>query len=455
MKIFLSLSTLFLLSGIFNNIRASVLAVVDTGIDITHLDIAPSVWVNPVDLGGNNFDEDRNGFLNDVNGWNFVENNAILINGKYTKYLTPEIRRFFEIQSNVSTGNVEKEDILWAKKQLRNKKFLRYLSIYSNYMHGTHVGGIAIQGTKDARLLSVKLGTAGSAEAMESSVGSAGQNRPFWGGTGSSGYLSYIVKSHTNSLTEIVDYLDGHDADVANFSFGVSYQHAKEIVTDLMVSDVFASSYYIEKATRSFLTQLIEEGRKMVKRAPDTLFVIAAGNEGTNNDTLWTFPANLNSENTISVAATLMDRSLASFSNYGKRTVDIAAPGVAIRSTVPGNEYLPVSGTSQAAPFVAKAASMVQDANPTLSPKQIKKILMKTVAKKSFLKNKIISGGVLHEERAVYAAELSNVMSVDSAIEHSLKEISDPFIAKSNPNPFAEELKELVLPLPSIFSLAR
>ena len=146
---------------------------------------------------------------------------------------------------------------------------------------------------------------------------------------------------------------------------------------------------------------------------------------------------------------------MASFSNYGEETVDIAAPGVSIYSTVPGNEYLSVSGTSQAAPLVTRVASMIKDSNSELTPKQIKKILMQTVTKKSFLKGKIASGGVVNQKRAVYAAELSNVMGLDLAIKYSLKAINNPVVAKSNGVPFKEELKDLVLPLPSIFSLER
>ena len=454
MKIFFYLSTFFVLLGSWDNLRASVLAVVDTGVDINHIDIAPAVWINPLDLAGNDYDEDGNGFLNDVNGWNFAENNEVLIERRYVKYLTPEMKRFFKIQSDMSSGNISYEDIKWAKSQLKDKRFLRSMVIYSNFMHGTHVAGIAVKGTTDARLLTVKLNTAGSSSMLRAKTGEIKSDgmllKENWR---SEEYLLFLVQSHVDMLTDIVGYLDGHNADVANLSFGLSYEHARDIVAEAISYDIFGRRRDIEKMTKALLDVFMVEGRKMVKRAPDTLFVLAAGNEGTNNDLFEAFPANINAENTITVGATFKDYGLASFSNYGAQTVEIAAPGVSIRSAVPGNEYLDVSGTSQAAPLVAKVASMVKDGNPSLSPKQIKKILMETVTKKSFLTDKIVSGGVLHQERAVYAAELSNIMNLDLAIEYSLKEISDPLTAKSNFNPFAEELKDLVLPLPSIFSL--
>ena len=460
MRIFLYASLFFTFVNIFNNVQASVVAIVDTGVDIEHIDISSSVWTNPVDLSGNMYDEDRNGYLNDINGWNFVENNGVLIDQRYIKYLTPEVKRFFDIQSDVANGNIDQESIHWAKRKLRNRKFLRMVSTYSSFMHGTHVGGIAIKETTDASLLTVKLSTAGSGASSilegEEAAAQAKEMHHWRKKRGGKNFISSIVDSQMDSLNEIVDYLGGHNADVANFSFGLSYQYAKEIVDDYAGWSVsYGDHQELDRLTKKLLSELLVEGRKMVQRTPDTLFVIAAGNEGTDNDALWAFPANINSDNTITVAATFEDGTLASFSNYGRETVDIAAPGVAIKSTVPGNEYLSVSGTSQAAPFVTRAASMVKDSNPMLSPKEIKQILMATVTKKSFLERKVASGGVLNQERAVYAAELSNVMSINAAIQYSLVEVEDPFIAKSNIGPFAEELKHLVLPLPNLFEMER
>src|SRR5690606_10906985 len=113
--------------------------------------------------------------------------------------------------------------------------------------------------------------------------------------------------------------------------------------------------------------------------APNTLFVLAAGNDGMDNDRFPTAPANVKLDNAITVAATMNNEDLASFSNYGARMVDVAAPGVGILSSVPGNDRLHLSGTSQAAPYVSNVAGRIVDANLALRPAQIRTILMETV----------------------------------------------------------------------------
>ncbi len=105
-------------------------------------------------------------------------------------------------------------------------------------------------------------------------------------------------------------------------------------------------------------------------RAAGVIFVAAAGNEANNNDVNPSYPANINYDNVISVAATDSSDRLASFSNFGATSVDIAAPGVGILSTTPNNTYSSFSGTSMATPFVAGAAALVWSANPTLTYSQ-------------------------------------------------------------------------------------
>lgn len=97
------------------------------------------------------------------------------------------------------------------------------------------------------------------------------------------------------------------------------------------------------------------------------LFVAAASNEGQNNDAVNTYPANYFLSNVVSVAATDRSDRLASFSNYGRRSVSVAAPGVDILNTLPGGAYGSLSGTSMAAPHVAGLAGLIASYYPNIS----------------------------------------------------------------------------------------
>lgn len=115
--------------------------------------------------------------------------------------------------------------------------------------------------------------------------------------------------------------------------------------------------------------------------AAGLIFVVAAANDNSNNDTKDVFPANAWTPNTISVAASDISDRKASFTNYGRRTVHLAAPGVDIMSTIPGNKYKNLSGTSMATPLVAGLVGLLKSQDPNLTGKQIKALLQKTGAK--------------------------------------------------------------------------
>lgn len=119
------------------------------------------------------------------------------------------------------------------------------------------------------------------------------------------------------------------------------------------------------------------------------------------------YPANLPVPSLISVAATNDYDNLASFSNYGRSYVHVAAPGVAILSTVPNNSYRYLSGTSMAAPFVAGMAAMMFREASNLSGYQIKNLIISSVNTVSSLSSKIYSGGRVNEYNAISSAQAS------------------------------------------------
>jgi len=140
-------------------------------------------------------------------------------------------------------------------------------------------------------------------------------------------------------------------------------------------------------------------------KGQDVLFVAAAGNDGTDNDSAPSFPAAFDEDNIISVAATDQSDSLAYFSNYGKTTTHVAAPGVDVYSTLPGNKYGNLSGTSMACPHVAGAAALLWSRHPSWNYKQVKALLLKTVDPIGSLDGKVSTGGRINVLKALKAAD--------------------------------------------------
>lgn len=123
----------------------------------------------------------------------------------------------------------------------------------------------------------------------------------------------------------------------------------------------------------------------------NVVLVAAAGNYGKNNDVEPLYPAGYQVPSQLTVAATNDWDNLASFSNYGATTVHLAAPGVGIFSTIPGNSFKFMSGTSMAAPFIAGLAAMVVREAPNLSGYQVKSLLMSSGDRIATLSTKTVS----------------------------------------------------------------
>jgi subtilisin family serine protease len=131
------------------------------------------------------------------------------------------------------------------------------------------------------------------------------------------------------------------------------------------------------------------------------LFVAAAGNNGTNSDTSPTYPAAMNLDNIIAVAATTNDDERASFSNYGSVSVDLGAPGENVYSTWLGSSYAFASGTSMATPHVAGAVAMVYALNPGFTYQQVKYRILASVRPIPSMATITVSGGILDLAEAI------------------------------------------------------
>jgi subtilisin family serine protease len=133
----------------------------------------------------------------------------------------------------------------------------------------------------------------------------------------------------------------------------------------------------------------------------DILFVAAAGNSSVNNDRTPHYPSSYNVPNVVSVAALDRNDQLASFSNYGAKSVAIAAPGVDILSTWLGNGYEEKSGTSMATPVVSGVAALIIAQHPRISVDDLRKKLMASSDPIIALKGKTVTGGRINAAKAL------------------------------------------------------
>ena len=279
--------------------RPVVVAVIDTGIDFSHPELKDAMWVNAGEIPDDGIDNDGNGYVDDINGWNFF--------------------------NNTNQTFVGKEDD-----------------------HGTHAagtiaasrgsGGIAgIADNRYVKLMSLKaLGT------------------------------DYGVGEEA-AVISAIRYAEANGASICNLSFGTTV-------------------YYPN------LEQVMRESKM--------LFVVAAGNGdadgiGINIDEKPDYPSSFDLDNVISVANLMFDGNLDKSSNYGVKTVDIAAPGTYIASTTVGNSYAFMSGTSMAAPMVTGAAALLYSYRTDISLQDVKPILLATARKLDGLNGKTESGGLL------------------------------------------------------------
>jgi subtilisin family serine protease len=143
-----------------------------------------------------------------------------------------------------------------------------------------------------------------------------------------------------------------------------------------------------------------------IRRADNAghIFIAAAGNGGSdgvgdNNDATPKYPASYGLPNVVSVAASNDTDRLASFSNFGATTVDLAAPGVGILSTLPGDRYGRYSGTSMATPHVAGVAALIKSQAPGLDDAQVKAKLLRSVDQRASLQGKVATDGRLNAAR--------------------------------------------------------
>ncbi|MBZ4192146.1 S8 family peptidase [Niabella beijingensis] len=471
-----------------------IVGIVDSGIDTTHEDLRPVLWTNKGEIPGNGIDDDKNGYVDDVHGWNFIGAREGKSNVTKDSYEAARVywglKSKYEVKTESQVPEADKEEYkMWLRakedifkpeegggsddaflekalkmmkvgdevirQDLKKEKYgLKDLASYNasnmnasqfkffltsinkdnnseditnkdlieeverdvekmnnkkrppedyrnevvkdNYkdindrfygnnnltvddqsaMHGTHVAGIVGAARKNGK------GMDGVADNVQIMAVRAVPNGD----------------EHDKDVALGIRYAVDNGARVINMSFGKGYSPEKKWVDE-------AVKYAVEKGV---------------------LLVHAAGNDKQNNDTTYNFPSAYYLDKSrpatwITVGASGPDSTsglVANFSNYGKKEVDVFAPGVLIYSTLPGGDvYGNQQGTSMAAPVVSGLAALIMSYYPDLTAVQVKEIIEKSVVKPAskvtnpengeevWLSDLSTTGGIVNAYEAVKLAD--------------------------------------------------
>lgn len=423
--------------------QASKVAVVDSGTDFSHEWLQNRVWVNSKEVDGNLVDDDRNGKVDDVVGWDFAGNYGQIFFPEHLYSLdTNRLFKLFDVIGRIQGETDTAADRKYLDENVRNlpkeqkEALIAQLNFYGQYAHSTHVSGIVALMAPQAKIMSGRV----FPDAPLANV-NIQQDKM--------GPVDYIYKLlamvSSQMFHQVGSYLQERGAQVANYSLGVPLSMIAKLSLTAR-GNKNPTPEQISQETHRMANQYIPEGEKWMASSPKTLFVIAAGNDGQDNNVFPTFPANVRATNSITVAATIGNAKLASFSNYGQTTVDIAAPGTAILSSVPSLDHkavVPMSGTSMAAPYITGVAAHILDVNPALNAQQVKAILMGTVDHKDWLVKKVVSEGVVNPTRAYKAAELMKSMPIMEALAQAKALVVDQPVADVPARPMSALNKDL------------
>lgn len=431
-----ALLSLVVLTSISTN--ASLVAVMDSGTDTGHVRLASKSWVNVNEQIGN-VDFDGDGLPGNKYGWDYTTNTSKFFNGQYASLYTGDVKKFFDLMGKYDVGTISMAEITWLREKFNDQTLMGLVNFMGTYNHGTHVAGISTQGSNLITLMPIKVLSAepgteeGDDSAQENKDEDTGSMDP---GMTFEKFRDDIINEarlQIESSAHEVSAIGFHKADVANQSYGMGFQQLAQAIraSYIQVFGTDIDRQVLIDLTQEFFSEMERNSMAVSQANSHTLLVIAAGNDSMDNDKYGAFPTNLNIANKISVAASNGYKELADFSNYGATKVDVAAPGVGIISTAVNQEMMPMSGTSQAAPFVTNVAARIKDINPKLNAVEIKKIIMETVDKKTWLKGKVLSEGVVNLNRALKAAEYSTFNTVEVATALARANVSDVPVLKS------------------------
>ena len=408
-----------------------IVGILDSGVDIEHEDLKSVVWTNKKEIAGNGIDDDKNGYIDDIHGWNFL--------GNITK-------ENYEYQRIINDKSLVDEATYLEAKKINDDK------IEEANQAKTQIER-ALNGTTKAdetlvKLLGKPTYTAEDLDAIDSKEPEVIQSKAIMKQMLAYGLSvadlkkeiqkeldTYVkVLSGENLKTNYRKILGDNPEDIKDVKYGdnnVMGPDKKEILHGTHVAgivaqvrnnkiggDGIANNVQIltvravpdgdeyDKDIALGIRYAVDNGAKVINgsfgkafsphkqwvydaikyaESKDVLIVHAAGNDAKDIDKENNFPNDSDdkktefADNMITIGALNYEYGtnvVADFSNYGKLNVDVFAPGVKIYASTPNNEYQFLQGTSMASPNVAGVAALIRSYYPTLSAKQVKHILM-------------------------------------------------------------------------------
>ena len=426
-----------------------IVAVIDSGVDITHVALKNKIWVNTKEIAGNGIDDDKNGYIDDVNGWNFMGNPDGINVNQDTLEVTREALRY---DKKLATGEqMSAAEIAYferVKKDYENSlseaqgnfadldKDYQPAKDAENLLRG-HLGWVDFSKealeqlvSTDEKFLNAKTFLL-NLIAVHRSLASFYQYRDY--------YKEQIDYSYNKDFNPRAAIVKNDDTDFSKFNYGNNdvagadpghgthvsgiiaaeasplykargiSQNAKIMVVravpngDERDKDVVAAIRYAVNNGAKIINMSFGKNYSPFKAEVDKAFlwaeekgvliVHAAGNDGRNIDQEKFFPNRILSnalilnrdpevQGWLEVGASAAINGLpllASFSNFGVKSVDLFSPGVKILSTTPNQGYESWSGTSMASPVTAGAAAVLMNRYPTISALQTKKVMLDQV----------------------------------------------------------------------------
>jgi subtilisin family serine protease len=469
-----------------------VVAIIDSGVDTLHEDLKTVLWKNKKEIPGNNFDDDKNGFIDDFYGWNFL-------GGKDGKNVTKDsyegARIYYKLKSKfdnktINETSLSADDLIEYRNYKKSKSQIEsqakeasmYVmilkdivaklpytdSILQKEMNKAEFTGDELEVFKPQTAEGIKaksslLGLYQQTRQMEmSNTRLVNELMSFYDGQktklellekGPENYRQNIVKDnysdpldryygnndvmatgadHGTHVAGIIGAVRNNNVGMSGVANNVELmilravpdgdEHDKDIANAIryavdngawVINMSFGKSFSPEK-------KWVDDAVKYAE-SKNVLLVHAAGNDSKNIDTEDNFPSgNLDDDTlrsfsnwiTVGASGSTIDGLAAGFSNYGKREVDVFAPGVEIYSTLPGgNKYGKQDGTSMASPVVAGLAALLLSYYPELSANQIKQIIEESAYR--ITDEKIVKPGTENEK--VNLNELSKTGGIINA----------------------------------------